>query len=85
MRLTVTAKPAPLAARLWVARAPTRRLPQGEVGGTAGDHRQPDRHGRLVEAPTDGCTAFFGDLDYEIDGIKYHLCTQMRVAGKAKP
>ncbi len=39
----------------------------------------------LVDPPADGCEAFFGVLDYEIDGIKYHLCVQMRVAGKAKP
>ncbi len=38
----------------------------------------------LVDAPTEGCVAFFGDLDYEIDAIKYHFCTQMRVAGRAE-
>ncbi len=84
MRLTVTAKPAPTAARLWVAKAPTRDFrnakweerPATIVGETVTGE---------VNAPTDGCTAFFGDLDYEMDGIKYHLCTQMRVAGKAKP
>ena len=84
MRLTVTAKPAPLRARLWVARAPTRDFRKAKWVERPATIDNQTVTG-LVEAPTDGCTAFFGDLDYELDGIKYHLCTQMRVAGKAKP
>jgi hypothetical protein len=38
----------------------------------------------LVAPPAEGWLAFFGELDYEIEGIKYHLCTQMRVAGPGK-
>ena len=58
-------------------------IPQGDVGGEAGDNQETVTG--LVDPPADGCEAFFGVLDYEIDGIKYHLCVQMRVAGKAKP
>ena len=84
MRLTVTAKPAPAGARLYVATAPTRDFRQAtwtEKPATM----EKDTVTGLVDAPADGCEAFFGVLDYEIDGIKYHLCTQMRVAGKPKP
>jgi len=84
MRLTVTAKPAPTAARLWVAKAPTRDFRNAKWEERPATIDEETVTGE-VDAPTDGCTAFFGDLDYEIDGIKYHLCTQMRVAGKAKP
>ena len=84
MRLTVTAKPAPTAARLWVAKSPTRDFRNAKWEERPATIDKETVTGE-VDAPSDGCTAFFGDLDYEIDGIKYHLCTQMRVAGKAKP
>ena len=84
MRLTVTAKSTPTAARLWVAAAPTR-----DFRNAKWEERPATIDGTTVtgevDAPAEGCTAFFGDLDYELDGIKYHLCTQMRVAGQAKP
>jgi PhoPQ-activated pathogenicity-related protein len=83
LRLSVKAEPAPRAARLWLAQAPTRdfrkaiwqeqpaRLDQATVTGT-------------VAQPAAGYCAFFAELDYEIDGIRYHLSTQVRVAGKGK-
>jgi len=84
MRLTVTAKPAPSAAHLYVATAPTRDFRKAAWEEKAAAIDKETVTG-LVDPPADGCKAFFGVLDYEIDGIKYHLCTQMRVAGKAKP
>jgi hypothetical protein len=32
-----------------------------------------------VTPPEKGHVAFFGELDYEIGGLKYHLSTQVRV------
>jgi hypothetical protein len=32
-----------------------------------------------VTPPEQGHLAFYGELDYEIDGLKYHLSTQIRV------
>jgi PhoPQ-activated pathogenicity-related protein len=84
LRLTAEASVAPKAARLWVAHAPTRDFRRadwveqtaavdgGKVSGT-------------VEAPKEGFCAFFAELDYEIDGVPYHLSTQVRVAGKPAP
>jgi PhoPQ-activated pathogenicity-related protein len=84
MRLTVTAKPAPTAARLFTATGPTRDFRKAKWIEKPATIDKETVTG-LVYPPTEGCEAFFGVLDYEIDGIKYHLCTQMRVAGKAKP
>ncbi len=84
MRLTVTAKPAPTGARLFVATSPTRDFRKATWLEKPATIDKETVTG-LVDPPTDGCEAFFGVLDYEIDGIKYHLCTQMRVAGTPKP
>jgi hypothetical protein len=32
-----------------------------------------------VTPPEKGHLAFFGELDYQIDGLRYHLSTQMRM------
>jgi PhoPQ-activated pathogenicity-related protein len=84
LRLTVTCSPAPRAARLWVAEAPTRDFRKAEW------HERPARlqDGTVVgevEPPAKGCLAFYGELDYESDGIPYGLSTQLRVAGKPAP
>jgi PhoPQ-activated pathogenicity-related protein len=79
LRLTVTAKPAPLKARLWVARSATRdfrKSPWIEQGVTV----EKDRLTGLVDRPAKGFLAFYGDLEYEVDGIRYTLSTQIRVA-----
>ena len=83
MRLTVDCKPAPSAAHLWAAKGPTldfRKATWVEQPATIDKETVTG----IVDVPADGCEAFFGALDYEIDGIKYHLCTQMRVTGKPK-
>ena len=33
-----------------------------------------------ITPPEKGHLAFFGELDYAIDGLRYHLSTQMRMA-----
>ncbi len=84
MRLTVTSTPAPLSAHLWVAEAPTldfrkaewKERPAGLKGDTATGS---------VGLPEKGCLAFYGDLEYEMDGIRYHLSTQIRTAGTPVP
>jgi PhoPQ-activated pathogenicity-related protein len=84
MRLSVEASPAPKAARLWVATADTRdfrkatwkerKMSEAKEGQLVGE----------VEPPAEGFLAFYGEMEYEIDGIKYTLCTQIRIAGKEK-
>ncbi|HZT81955.1 MAG TPA: PhoPQ-activated protein PqaA family protein [Gemmataceae bacterium] len=81
LMLTVAADPAPRGARLWVAEAPTRDFRKAEW------KEQPATiDGKAVKgavpAPESGCKALYAELDYEIDGIPYHLSTQLRIAGK---
>ena len=78
LRLTIAATPAPNGARLWVARTLTKdfraakwteqalSLSDGKIAGE-------------VPLPEKGHVAFFGELDYEIDGLPYRLSTQMRI------
>jgi PhoPQ-activated pathogenicity-related protein len=80
LRLTVTASPGPKAARLWVAKAPTRDFREAKWEGRDAKLREDGVVG-TVEPPAEGCLAFYGDLEYEIGGLKYHLCTQIRIAG----
>jgi PhoPQ-activated pathogenicity-related protein len=83
LRLTVQASPAPKGVRLWAATAPTRDFREAPwkeqpatVAGSTITGVQPP--------PASGCLAFYAELDYEIDGIGYHLSTQVRIAGKPK-
>jgi PhoPQ-activated pathogenicity-related protein len=77
LRLTIDATPAPVGARLWIAEAPTPDLRSAQWKSEA--IRVSD--GRVmgeVSRPATGYLAFYGELDYEIDGLKYHLSTQVR-------
>jgi hypothetical protein len=38
-----------------------------------------------VALPEESYVAFFGELDYEIDGVKYRLSTQLQMTGRAMP
>jgi len=78
LRLTIAATPAPTGARLWIAQTPTRDF------RTAGwsEHKVSLSDGKMVgemPPPEKGHLAFFGELDYEIDGLRYHLSTQVRM------
>jgi len=78
LRLSIAATPAPTGARLWIAQTPTMDF------RTAGwsEHKVSLTDGRIVAEmppPDKGHLAFFGELDYEIDGLRYHLSTQVRM------
>jgi PhoPQ-activated pathogenicity-related protein len=81
LRLTVHADPAPLSARLWVAEA------KGQDFRRAEWREQPATidKGKVVgevAPPKEGWLAFYAELEYEIDGIRYQLSTQIRMADK---
>jgi PhoPQ-activated pathogenicity-related protein len=84
LRLTIQAAPAPLSARLWMAQAPTQDFRTAEWKAQAVTVSNPAMSGE-VALPEEGYLAFFGELDYEIDGLKYRLSTQLQVAGKSMP
>ena len=78
LRLIIDATPAPLAARLWIAQSATTdfrttQWREQEVnffdGKIIGE----------VTPPEKGHLAFFGELDYDIGGLPYHLSTQLQV------
>ena len=79
LRLTIEATPAPAGARLWIAQAPTQDL-RAAVWQERPLNYADGKIVAEVAPPEKGYAAFFGELDYEIDGIKYHLSTQLRVA-----
>ena len=78
LRLTIDAAPAPTGARLWLSqtartdfrnaqwRAQELNFSAGKIIGE-------------VARPEQGHLAFFGELDYEIEGLTYQLSTQMRM------
>jgi PhoPQ-activated pathogenicity-related protein len=78
LRLTIDATPAPTGARLWVAETRSqdfRMVKWRAQPVTLSDHSVIGE----VTPPEKGHLAFYGELDYEIDGLKYHLSTQVRV------
>ncbi|HET8562958.1 MAG TPA: PhoPQ-activated protein PqaA family protein [Candidatus Binatia bacterium] len=78
LRLTVEATPAPTGGRLWVAQTVTQDFRTAKWIEQAVTVAQGIVVGE-VTPPKKGYLAFFGELDYEIDGLKYHLSTQIRV------
>ena len=78
LRLSVAANPPPIAARLWVAQTASkdfRAAKWTEQTANVSDWMVVGE----VTPPEKGHVAFFGELDYEIDGLKYQLSTQIRV------
>src|SRR5882724_400577 len=78
LRLTIDAAPAPTGARLWIAQSATPdfravQWKEQEVSISPGKII-----GEITLAEK-GHLAFFGELDYEIDGLRYHLSTQVRM------
>src|ERR687892_574111 len=75
--VSIEAAPGPLGARLWVAQTPT----QDFRTATWKEQAVTFSNGIVVgevTPPEKGYLAFYGEVDYEIDGVKYHLCTQVR-------
>jgi PhoPQ-activated pathogenicity-related protein len=78
LRLTIAATPMPLNARLWVARSATADL-RTSVWSPHEVSLAGDKIVAEVSSPETGHLAFFGELDYRIDGLPYHLSTQVRM------
>ena len=80
LRLTIEATPAPTGARLWVAEMPTQDFRSAKWREQTVNVSKGLVVGE-VTPPENGQVAFYGELDYEIDGVKYHLSTQVRMTG----
>jgi len=75
-RLTIEANPAPLGARLWIAQTPTQDFRTAKWREQAVTFSNGKIIGE-VTPPEKGYLAFYGELDYEIDGVRYRLSTQV--------
>jgi PhoPQ-activated pathogenicity-related protein len=84
LRLTVHANLQPRVARLWAADADTRDFRLATWEERSARIQKNDVVGEIMP-PTKGCLAFYGELEYELDGIVYQLSTQIRVVGKPLP
>jgi PhoPQ-activated pathogenicity-related protein len=80
LRLTVTSNPEPKSGKVWVARSDTRDFRESDWESTAMTVNGAVVKGE-VPRPEKGYIALVGDLEYEIDGIRYHLSTQVRQTG----
>jgi PhoPQ-activated pathogenicity-related protein len=79
LRLTIQAMPAPAGARLWVAQRPTEDFRTAKWREQAVTLSHGTAIGE-VTPPENGHLAFYGELDYEIAGLQYHLSTQVQMA-----
>jgi PhoPQ-activated pathogenicity-related protein len=78
LRLPIGAPPAPAGARLWLAQTPTADFRAAKWS----EQPMASLNGSIVgevAPPEKGHVAFFGELDYEIDGLRYNLSTQVRM------
>jgi PhoPQ-activated pathogenicity-related protein len=84
LRIRVTPSPAPKKATLWTARAATKDF--REASWQAAPMRR-ENDSYVGEAPlsNDAFVAVLGDLEFEIDGLSYHLSTQIHEGGGADP
>ena len=78
LRLTIDANPAPTGGRLWIAESRTQDFRTAQWREQALTFLNGIVMGE-VTPPEKGYLAFYGELDYEIDRVKYPLSTQIRV------
>lgn len=82
LRLSVVSVPPARSARAWVALSDTRDFRKAHWDHLpltpAGDG---SRYQVEVPRPENGYIALFGDLEHQVDGVGYHLSTQVRQTG----
>ena len=78
LRLSMSAAPAPTGARLWIARTATRDFRKAQWREQEVSFKEGQIIGE-VTPPANGHLAFFGEVDYAISELRYHLSTQVRM------
>jgi PhoPQ-activated pathogenicity-related protein len=83
LRLTVTAQPEPKEIRVWRCDAPTKDMREARWESKVVSFK--DGRAEILEArPASGVASFYADCAYDIDGLGYSLCTQLRMAEAVK-
>jgi len=73
-KLTLDTPAKPTAMRVWIAESETRDFRQARwVEDTAA------KFPAVVTAPQKGFRAFYAETEYDMDGLKFTLCTQLRI------
>lgn len=80
LKLTVTAEPRPRQAQVWVASGPTRDLREARWEARPLEYPAEGPLVVTLPRPTQGHTAFFADLGYQIEDLPHWLSTQLRIA-----
>ncbi len=83
LTLKVQSDTAPKAARLWSTTGGARDFRQSKWTDRPLDVKDKSVAAE-VATPAEGYVVFFAELEYEIDGLRYCLSTQLRIAGKDK-
>jgi PhoPQ-activated pathogenicity-related protein len=83
LRLTILSDTPPKTARLWVAKSATKDFRQATWEEQGVNVKGGTVTGELAP-PAEGYVAFFGELEFTLDGLGYYLSTQIRVAGKGE-
>jgi PhoPQ-activated pathogenicity-related protein len=78
LRLTVSCNTAPTEVKVWRCMGPTKDLREARWESRVVPFV--DGKAEILETrPTTGVMSFFADCTYEIDGLPYTLCTQLRM------
>ena len=80
-RLTIQSEPMPKVARLWVADAEKRDF-RKSTWKKADAAIKNDSIVGAVDVPQNSYRVFYGEMEYQIDGMTFYLSTQMRVLEK---
>jgi PhoPQ-activated pathogenicity-related protein len=80
-RLRIQSDPIPKAARLWIADAEKRDFRKSTWKEQAATIRGDTMLG-TIDVPDAGFRVFYGEMEYQIDGITFYLSTQVRVLEK---
>jgi PhoPQ-activated pathogenicity-related protein len=79
--VAVRCDPAPKSARIWTAESSTRDFRKSTWTEQPAKLEKDAVQGECI-CPKDGYRAFFAECEFEIDGLRYNLSTQLRVVGK---
>jgi PhoPQ-activated pathogenicity-related protein len=80
-RLRVRSEPMPKVARLWVADAEKRDFRKSTWTEQPATISKDAIVGK-IDSPNAGCRVFYGEMEYQIDGMTFYLSTQVRVLEK---